>query len=219
MKIIVMGCGRVGEQFARIMDREGHDVTVVDTDESALERLKQGFGGRVILGVGFDRQTLIQAGIEEAEAFAATSNSDNANIVAARIARNIFHVPKVVASLYDPRRAEIYRRLGLLTFSSTALGAERVRELLTYQELEPMMTFGGGEVALVNVEASPFLEGKQVRDLTVPGEVSVVSISRQGQALLPLLGTTIRAGDLIYIAVLTAALERLKALLGYAEGV
>lgn len=219
MKIIVMGCGRVGEQFARIMDREGHDVTVVDTDESALEKMKQGFGGRVILGVGFDRQTLIQAGIEEAEAFAATSNSDNANIVAARIARNIFHVPKVVASLYDPRRAEIYRRLGLLTFSSTALGAERVRELLTYQELEPMMTFGGGEVALVNVEASPFLEGKQVRDLTVPGEVSVVSISRQGQALLPLLGTTIRAGDLIYIAVLTAALERLKALLGYAEGV
>lgn len=219
MKIIVMGCGRVGEQFARIMDREGHDVTVVDTDESALEKMKQGFGGRVILGVGFDRQTLIQAGIEKAEAFAATSNSDNANIVAARIARNIFHVPKVVASLYDPRRAEIYRRLGLLTFSSTALGAERVRELLTYQELEPMMTFGGGEVALVNVEASPLLEGKQVRDLTVPGEVSVVSISRQGQALLPLLGTTIRAGDLIYIAVLTSALERLKALLGYAEGV
>lgn len=216
MKIIVMGCGRVGEQFARVMDREGHDVTVVDTDESALEKMKQGFGGRVILGVGFDRQTLIQAGIEEAEAFAATSNSDNANIVAARIARNIFHVPKVVASLYDPRRAEIYRRLGLLTFSSTALGAERVRELLTYQELEPMMTFGGGEVALVNVEASPLLEGKQVRDLTVPGEVSVVSISRQGQAILPLLGTTIRAGDLIYIAVLTSALERLKALLGYA---
>lgn len=219
MKIIVMGCGRVGEQFARIMDREGHDVTVVDTDESALEKMQQGFGGRVILGVGFDRQTLIQAGIEEAEAFAATSNSDNANIVAARIARNIFHVPKVVASLYDPRRAEIYRRLGLLTFSSTALGAERVRELLTYQELEPMMTFGGGEVALVNVEASPLLEGKQVRDLTVPGEIQVISISRQGQALLPLLGTTIRAGDLIYIAVLTSALDRLKALLGYAEGV
>ncbi|MCX8061651.1 MAG: TrkA family potassium uptake protein [Anaerolineales bacterium] len=218
MKLIVMGCGRVGEQFARLMDREGHDVTVVDTDESALEKMRQGFGGKVILGVGFDRQTLIQAGIEQAEAFAATSNSDNANIIAARIARNIFHVPKVVASLYDPRRAEIYRRLGLLTFSSTALGAERVRELLTYQELEPMMTFGGGEVALVNVEASPLLEGKQVRDLTVPGEVSVVSISRQGQAILPLLGTTIRARDLIYIAVLTSALDRLKALLGYAEG-
>lgn len=219
MKIIVMGCGRVGEQFARLMDQEGHDVTVVDTDETALERMKQGFGGKVILGVGFDRQILIQAGIEHAEAFAATSNSDNANIIAARIARNIFHVPKVVASLYDPRRAEIYRRLGLLTFSSTALGAERVRELLTYQELEPIMTFGGGEVALVNFEASPILDGKQVRDLSVPGEVSVVSISRQGQAILPLLGTTIRSGDLIYIAVLTSALDRLKALLGYAEGV
>ncbi|MCS6907352.1 MAG: TrkA family potassium uptake protein [Anaerolineales bacterium] len=216
MKIIVMGCGRVGEQFARLMDAEGHDVTVVDTDEAALERMRQGFGGKVILGVGFDRQVLIQAGIERAEAFAATSNSDNANIIAARIARNIFHVPKVVASVYDPRRAEIYRRLGLLTFSSTALGAERVRELLTYQELEPMMTFGSGEVALVNLEASPLLDRKQVRDLTVPGEIHVIAISRQGQAILPLQGTIIRNRDLIYIAVHTAALERLKALIGYA---
>ncbi|MCS7247933.1 MAG: TrkA family potassium uptake protein [Anaerolineales bacterium] len=216
MKIIVMGCGRVGEQFARLMDAEGHDVTVVDTDEAALERMRQGFGGKVILGVGFDRQVLIQAGIERAEAFAATSNSDNANIIAARIARNIFHVPKVVASVYDPRRAEIYRRLGLLTFSSTALGAERVRELLTYQELEPMMTFGSGEVALVNLEASPLLDRKQVRDLTVPGEIHVIAISRQGQAILPLQGTIIRNRDLIYIAVHTSALERLKALIGYA---
>ncbi len=219
MKIIVMGCGRVGEQFARLMDAEGHEVTIVDTDETALEKMKEGFRGKVIVGVGFDRQILIQAGIERAEAFAATSNSDNANIVAARIARNIFRVPKVVASLYDPRRAEIYRRLGLLTFSSTALGVERVRELLTYQELEPIMTFGGGEVALVNLEASPILEGKQVRDLTVPGEIQVITIARQGQAILPLLGTMIRSGDLIYIAVLTSALERLKALVGYAEGV
>lgn len=219
MKIIVMGCGRVGEQFARLMDAEGHEVTVVDTDEAALEKMKEGFRGKVIVGVGFDRQILIQAGIERAEAFAATSNSDNANIVAARIARNIFHVPKVVASLYDPRRAEIYRRLGLLTFSSTALGVERVRELLTYQELEPMMTFGSGEVALINLEASPILEGKQVRDLTVPGEIQVITITRQGQAILPLQGTTIQAHDLIYIAVLTSALDRLKALVGYAEGV
>ncbi len=219
MKIIVMGCGRVGEQFARLMDSEGHDVTVVDTDETALEKMRQGFGGKVIVGVGFDRQILIEAGIERAEAFAATSNSDNANIIAARIARNIFHVPKVVASLYDPRRAEIYRRLGLLTFSSTALGVERVRELLTFQELEPMMTFGGGEVALIKYEAPPILEGKQVRDLTVPGEINVISISRQGQAILPILGTTIKTGDIIYIAVLTLALDRLKALLSYAEGV
>lgn len=219
MKIIVMGCSRVGEQFARLMDAEGHQVTIVDTDETALEKMKQGFGGRVILGVGFDRQVLIQAGIEQAEAFAATSISDNANIVAARIARNIFHVPKVVASLYDPRRAEIYRRLGLLTFSSTALGAQRVRELLTYQELEPMMTFGSGEVALINLEATPILAGKQVRDLTVAGEIHVISIARQSQAILPLQGTTIHAGDIIYIAVLTSALDRLKALLGYAEGV
>lgn len=218
MKLIVMGCGRVGEQFARLMDAEGHFVTVVDTDETALERLRHGFGGRVIVGVGFDRQTLIEAGIEHAEAFAATSNSDNANIIAARIARNIFHVPKVVASLYDPRRAEIYRRLGLLTFSSTQLGAERVRELLVYQELDPIMTFGAGEVALVTLEVSHALTGRQVRDLNVAGEIQVMTITRQGNAFLPIQGTIFQAGDTIHLAVLTSSLYRLKSLLGYTEG-
>lgn len=218
MKLIVMGCGRVGEQFARLMDAEGHFVTVVDTDETALERLRHDFGGRVIVGVGFDRQTLIEAGIEHAEAFAATSNSDNANIIAARIARNIFHVPKVVASLYDPRRAEIYRRLGLLTFSSTQLGAERVRELLVYQELDPIMTFGAGEVALVTLEVSHALTGRQVRDLNVAGEIQVMTITRQGNAFLPIQGTIFQAGDTIHLAVLTSSLYRLKSLLGYTEG-
>ncbi|MGB9672810.1 MAG: potassium channel family protein [Anaerolineales bacterium] len=218
MKIIVMGCGRVGEQFARLMDAEGHLVTVVDNDEDTLDKMRVGFRGRVIIGIGFDQKTLIEAGIQDAEAFAATSNSDNANVVAARIARNIFHVPKVVASLYDPRRAEIYRRLGLLTFSSTELGAERVRQLLLYQELDPILTFGGGEVALLSIEVMPHLVGKQVRDLTVPGEIHVTAITREGEAFIPIQGTILKAGDQLHITALTAALNRLKSLLGYMEG-
>lgn len=115
MRVIIMGCGRVGEQVSHLLAGEGHEVTVIDQDESALARLGPGFKGRRVKGIGFDRNVLIDASIERADAFAATSSSDNANIVAARIARNVFHVPKVVARLYDPRRAEIYRRLGLVT--------------------------------------------------------------------------------------------------------
>ena len=164
MNVIIMGCGRVGEQVSRLMASEGHTVTVIDYDATALERLGPNFKGTRIQGVGFDRQILIGAGIETAEAFAATSSSDNANIVAARIARNVFHVPRVVARLFDPRRAEIYRRLGLITISSTEWGAQRIHELLTHNDLDPIMTFGNGEVCLITVEAAQ-LNGRSVPDL------------------------------------------------------
>src|SRR3990172_6598222 len=111
MKVIIMGCGRVGETVSRLMADDGHAVVVIDYDPNALDRLGPHFKGRKVLGVGFDRDVLIEAGIEQADAFASTSSSDNANIVAAQIARKIFHVPRVVARLYDPHRAEVYRRL------------------------------------------------------------------------------------------------------------
>src|SRR4030065_1958469 len=110
---------------------------VIYIDPQALARLGPGFKGRSVTGIGFDREVLIRAGIETADGFAATSASDNANIIAARIARNHFRVPRVVARLYDPRRAEIYQRLGLLTISSTTWGAGRNRELMTRTELDP----------------------------------------------------------------------------------
>jgi trk system potassium uptake protein TrkA len=218
MKIIVMGCGRVGEQVARLMADEGHDVTVIDYDAIALEKLGSHFKGRKVVGVGFDKETLLKAGIEQAEAFAATSSSDNANIVAARIARNIFHVPRVVARLYDPRRAEIYRRLGTMTISSTDWGAERIRELLTHIDLDVIMSFGNGEVCLVEVDVPPLLLGHSVKDITVVGEISVASITRDGKAMLPALGSIFREGDLIHLLVLASAMDRLKDMLGLGEG-
>jgi trk system potassium uptake protein TrkA len=218
MRVIIMGCGRVGEQVSRLMADEGHGVTVIDYDAGALARLGPEFPGRTIKGIGFDRAVLLEAGIERAEAFAATSSSDNANIVAARIAHNVFHVPKVVARLYDPRRAEIYRRLGLVTISSTTWGARRIHELLTHANLDPVMTFGNGEVALIEMEAPPRLAGRTVHNLTVPGEVSVTAITRQGKAILPTLGTEFRAGDVLHLAVLAAAMERIEEMLGLGEG-
>lgn len=218
MKVIVMGCGRVGETVSRLMDAEGHQVTVIDRDAVALDRLSPPFRGRTVRGVGFDRQVLIEAGIEHADAFAATSSSDNVNIVAARIARNIFRVPRVVARLYDPRRAEIYRRLGLLTISSTVWGAERIRELILHAELDPALSFGHGEVCVVNLDASAQLVGKMVKSLSVPGEISVAAITRQGNAFIPLSGTEFQDGDQIHLLVLASAMDRFKALLGLSEG-
>lgn len=218
MKVIIMGCGRVGEQVARLLSDEGHAVTVVDYDASALARLGPQFKGQQVKGIGFDRRVLIAAEIEQADAFAATSSSDNVNIVAARLARNVFHVPKVVARLYDPRRAEIYRRLGLVTISSTSWGARRIHELLTHANLDPVMTLGNGEVVLIEVEAPPRLVGRTVNNLTVPGETHVTAITRQGKAFLPTLGAEFRAGDLVHLAVLAAAMERVEDLLGLGEG-
>lgn len=217
MKVIIMGCGRVGEQVSRLMAEEGHQVAVIDNDPAALARLGPNFKGKVVLGIGFDRNVLLEAGIETADAFAATSSSDNANIVAARIARQIFHVPRVVARLYDPRRAEIYRRLGLMTISSTTWGAERIRELILHSELDPRFAFGHGEVCVVSIEAPPQLVGRLVKVITVPGEVSVGAITRRGQAFIPLSGTEIQQGDVVHLLILASAMDRFKALLGEGE--
>lgn len=218
MRVIIMGCGRVGEQVSRRLDERGHEVVVIHDAEEVIERLGPHFGGKVVLGVGFDRDILVQAGIERTDAFAATSPSDNANIVASQIARNIYHVPRVVARLYDPRRAELYRRLGLETISTTTWGAERIYELLTHSELDAAVNFGHGEVTLIPVEVPANLVGQSVKNVTIPGEISVVTIIRGGAALIPLLGTEFRVGDHIHFAVDARALSRFETMLGLGTG-
>jgi trk system potassium uptake protein len=214
MKVIVMGCGRIGSQVSQLLSEQGHEVTVIDHDSNSDGRLGPNFKGTIIKGIGFDRAVLMQAGIETAEAFVAASQSDNANIVAARIARNIFHVPRVVARLYDPRRAEIYQRLGLTTISSTNWGAERIFQVLTHVAIDVWNTFGSGEVALVHVELPPQLIGRTVTQLNVPGEIMVVSITRDDHAFIPPSGTEFHDGDLVYLVVLSSAMDRLEGLLG-----
>jgi trk system potassium uptake protein TrkA len=218
MKVIIMGCGRVGIQLAKLLLAEDHQVAVIDCDPNALSNLEPRLMVQKVLGVGFDRDVLLEAGIESADAFAAASSSDNANILAARVARNIFHVPRVVARLYDPQRAEIYRRLGMLTISSTTWGAERIRELITSAEFDPIHSFGSGEVSLINVEVPPQLVGRMVKDLTITGEISVVAISRQGAAFIPAMGSPFKDGDIIHMVILASALQRFKTLLGLSEG-
>jgi trk system potassium uptake protein TrkA len=214
MKVIVMGCGRIGSQVSMLLSNQGHEVIVIDHDANSEGRLGQNFKGLVIKGLGFDRNILEQADIEHADAFVAASMSDNANIVAARIARNIFHVPRVVARLYDPRRAEIYQRLGLTTISSTNWGAERIFQVLTHTDLDVWQTFGQGEISLVHVEIPQVLVGRAVGQLYVPGEVVVVAVTRNDRAFIPITGTEFQEGDLVHLMVLSSSMDRLEEMLG-----
>lgn len=214
MNIIVMGCGRVGSQVSQLLVRQGYHVTVIDHDANALGRLGHDFKGRVVQGLGFDRNVLLEAGIETAEGFVAASASDNANIVAARIARNIFRVPRVVARLYDPVRAEVYHRLGLTTISSTLWGAERIVEVVAHTDLDVLQVFGDGGTSMVRVEVPSRLNGYRVAQMNIPGEVLVIAITREHQTFIPVSGTEFKEGDVMYLAVIPSAMVRLEELLG-----
>lgn len=214
MKAIIMGCGRVGSHVSTMLANAGHDVTVIDPSAENLDLLDDSFRGKKLQGIGFDRDVLLSAGIEMADAFAATSPSDNVNIVAARIARNFFHVPRVVARLYDPRRAEIYKRLGLQTISMISWGSEKIYEMLIHPSLDPIVTFGSGEVSVISLDVPQFLIGQLVREVEIPGEISVVGITRDGTAFLPGSGTELHAGDLLHLSILASAADRLEQLFG-----
>ena len=214
MNIIIMGCGRVGTQVSQLLVRHGHAVTVIDHDANALAKLGKDFRGQVVQGLGFDKNVLIEAGVETAEGFVAASASDNANIVAARIARNIFHVPRVVARLYDPVRAEVYQRLGLTTISSTQWGAERIVEVVTHTDLDVLQVFGDGGATMVRVEVPSRLNGYRVAQMNIPGELLVTAITRHDQTFIPVSGTEFKEGDVMYLAVIPSAMIRLEELLG-----
>jgi trk system potassium uptake protein TrkA len=215
MKIIVIGCGGVGAGLAQMLSKHTHQVTVVDNNPVAFERLGSSFKGRTVMGVGFDHDVLIQAGVERSDGLAAVTNSDDTNVVIAQVARQIFYVPRVVARLYDIRQAEIYKRLGIQTIAPTSWGINRIADLLLYSPLETIFSLGSGDVELVEAELPQLLVGKTVRDLILTGEIHVVSITRANKTFLPTLGTIFREKDLLHLAVLTTSTNRLKELLGF----
>ncbi len=216
MRIVVIGCGRVGGGLAATLVDRGHAVTVVDSDPAAFHRLGTGFKGQTVAGVGFDRDVLIQAGIERADGLAAVTGSDEANVVIVQAARQVFRVPRVVARVYEPRKAEIYQRLGIPTLSPVEWAINRLAELLCYSWLDTVLSLGQGEVDLVQEEVPALLVGRTVNELTVPGEIQVAAISRGGKAFLPTQGTKFQAGDVVHLVLLASSADRLKALLGHA---
>jgi trk system potassium uptake protein TrkA len=216
MKIIIVGCGRLGSGLARALSQSGHAVTVIDMDASRFELLPSSFKGQKITGVGFDRDVLVEAGIERADALAAVTSSDEANAVIARIATQVFRVPRVVAQLYDQRKTEVYNRLGLQTIDSTAWGINRAAELLCFSPLNTVLSIGSGGVDIVETEVPTLLTGRKVRDMTVTGEIVVIAISRNNKTFLPSLDTLFQERDIIHIAVMASSRNRLREILGLA---
>lgn len=214
MKIIIIGCGRQGTELAQVLTRSTHSVSVVDHEPLAFERLGTSFEGRKIPGNGLDRDVLESAGIGHADGLAALTASDDLNIVIARLASQVFHVPRVVARVHDPRKAEIYRRLGVPTVTPVALGTQRFAELLTFFPFHTTKRLGAGEVIIVESDIPPALVGRKVNELTIPGEIMVLAISREGSTGMPTLGTPFHEGDLVHFAVAEGATDRLKMLMG-----
>ena len=212
MNFIIIGCGRVGAGLVRPLHQRGHTVVLVDNDPAARVSLGAGDHQHLIIGSALDRDTLFQAGITRADGLAAVTGSDEVNIVTASLARRVFRVPRVVARLYDPHKAEVYRRLGLQTINPATWGIARIAELLSYARLQPTASLGSGEVDLIETEVPSLLVGRTVNDVTIPGEVHVAAISRRGQTFLPTLGTPFSPGDLVHLIVVTTAAKRAEAL-------
>lgn len=213
MRLIVIGCGRVGALLSRQMSNEGHDVVVIDKTPESFKRLGAQFRGRTVLGVGFDRDVLREAGVEQVDALAAVTDGDNSNYIAASVARDYFHVPQVIARIYDPQREEVYRQLGIRTFSSTRWAVNTIRRILSGAELAPTQQFGSGEVEMTELVVSGRLVGRLVRDLAVPGEITPVVIVRRGRAFLPTPGVPLENGDVVHLAVLVSAAGLFQAMI------
>lgn len=215
MKFVVLGCGRVGAQLANTLFVEGHDVAIIDKNPKAFHRLNPAFRGRAITGVGFDRDVLIEAGIERADGFASVTNGDNSNIISALIAKKVFRVPRVITRIYDPMRANIYKQFGVPTISSTLWGATEIREHLLYAELKSEVSFGSGEVELLEFEVPTQLVGHPVSELAVEGQAAVTCLVRLGRAVVPTAATRLDTGDLVYACVATDFLGRFRGMIGY----
>ncbi len=215
MNFILIGCGRLGSGLARVLDASGHHVAVIDIDAAAFDRLGPSFRGTTVHGVGFDRSALERADIGSVDGLAAVTGNDEVNAVVARLASRIMHVPKVVARLYDPLKADIYQRLGVQVVAPTDWSIHRTADLLTFARAGVVASLGSGQVDLLDVDAPLLLDGRAIAEVTVPGEVQPVAISRAGRTFVPSAGTIVQAGDILHLAVVGASRGRLEALLGF----
>ncbi|MDT0266233.1 TrkA family potassium uptake protein [Streptomyces sp. DSM 44915] len=199
MHIVILGCGRVGSTLAHELEERGHSVAVIDQDPTAFRRLGSQFAGRRVTGLGFDRDTLVEAGLPDAGAFAAVSSGDNSNIIAARVAREVFGVRHVTARIYDPRRAEVYERFGIPTVASVRWTTDQVVRRLLPSGAEPLWRDPSGDVLLSEVALAPAWMGHRVSRFQEVTGVRVAFLTRLGEATLPTAGMVLQEGDLVHV--------------------
>jgi len=217
MHVVIMGCGRVGSLLTVELGHAGHSIAIIDKREEAFDRLPPEFAAKTVVGLGFDREVLEEAGIKEAEAFVAVSNGDNSNIVSARVAREHYHVPKVIARIYDPRRAEIYERLNIPTIATVRWGVKQIMLMLTHPREEIKESLAGGDLFRMRIRVPHHLTGNPVSSLQLEGRILVAGVDRGGSGFIPVQSSTFQEGDVAQLIIHREAVDDLDELLGPPE--
>ncbi|MFI7698943.1 potassium channel family protein [Nonomuraea sp. NPDC049480] len=216
MHIVIMGCGRVGSTLAHILEDSGNSVAIIDRDPQAFRRLRAGFRGRRVTGIGFDRGVLMEAGIESAAAYVAVSSGDNSNIISARVARETFGVDNVVARIYDPRRAEVYQRLGIPTVATVRWTADQIMRRILPEGAEPLWRDPTGTVVLAEVTVNPGWIGTRVVDLESRVRTRAAFINRMGEAVTITEDTVVQEGDILHVLAAENDMDRINKVLAAA---
>lgn len=209
MQAIIVGCGRVGAELARLLSEEGHNVTVIDKNSSSFNRLGKTFNGLCLQGNGFDIDLLKKAKANEADAFVVVTNGDNTNVMASQVAKKIFNIPKVIARLYDPRRAQIYQRLGLDILSGTTLVAAMIRDKLIETTFSSYLIEARG-IGVIEINISKEFSGKKVQHFNKSDEFIISTIIKKQGAVIPSPSTVLETGDVVIGIVRNESVKKIK---------
>jgi trk system potassium uptake protein TrkA len=209
MYVIIVGCGRVGSELAKLLSNEGHNVVVIDKNSVSFDRLGGTFNGLTMVGNGFDLKLLKQAGAEKADAFCAVTNGDNTNLISAQVAKKIFKVPKVLARVYDPQRAHIYTALGLDIISGTILFAAMLRDKIIESRFSSYL-IETKDLGVIEIEVKNSLVGKTIQEINIPSEFLVVAIRRLQGVILPEAQTVLKEKDILMAVVKVDSLQDVR---------
>jgi len=209
MYVIIVGCGRIGSELAKILSNEKHNVVVIDKNPRVFESLGKNFNGFTFVGSGFDIELLKLAGIEKADALCAVTNSDNVNLIAAQAAKKIFNIKKVIARVYNPNRANIYRVLGLDIISGVNLVAAMIRDKIVESRSSSFL-IETAELAMLEIRAEKKIINKKIKEINIPNELLIAAINRKKQSIIPEQDTEIQEGDILIGVVKISSLEKIK---------
>ena len=211
MKIIIVGCGNFGTRLAKYLNGLNHDVVIIDNRQETFNNLDDNFTGKTILGIGYDKDILEKAGIKTADTLVSCSSSDAVNAVVSHIAHNIYHVPNVIARMYDNKKARIFRSMGIHIISVTGLGVERIMDYIDTSRLQVIKKIGDDSgIRVVKIKAGLSMIGKTVLEITSHGEFEVIAIERYGTTMIPLKDTKIMENDVVYFTVLEESINEFK---------
>lgn len=214
MHVVIAGCGQVGSQLAKMLAKAGHDVAIIDKDSRAFRRLGTGFNGLTVTGNAFDQEILLEANIGIADAFAAVTNLDNTNMMAAQVAKTIFHVPNVIGRLYSPDREDVYEQLGLDLICGTRLLAIRIRNRILQRATINWLTVGKNAVQIIEFTAPDQVSGRDVADLDAIEGLRILALQRQGVTFIVRESMTVNAGDQVFAAIETLSYDDVIEALG-----